>query len=520
MEPSYEELAARVVELTALLDATTEGLRRAAEAIADANATVEQAHRRLEQADARIVALESEVAALRARVGKDSTNSSTPPSADSPAAKAKRKAVRSQRVRSSDRKRGGQPGRKGSGLTPTQDPDRTERVAVASECAGCGSDLADGKDVGDSWGQVWDILPVAWEKVHYVLGRRRCACCGTLSTATPPFGQAGAVVYGPNVNAAAILLSSQGNVPVEATAQMMEALLGAKVSTGFVARAHERLAETLDRAGFDNAMVTALRAEGVLCADETPVNVVDNVDDDGHPAAGSPHVVTVRTPDERLVWYADVTARSSAQIKDLGVFDGWHGVLVRDDYAGYHQFDATLGGVQQCCSHVLRHLDYVAGLDADNKVWAEQAARSLKAAAKLIDQATTTDTDINAEALATARQRYDQAVLVGISDNLSRPWHNGNHPGLVLARRLQNKADEVWLFTKDTRAPWTNNASERALKAPKLHQKVSGYWQTTLTLSRYCRVRSYLVSARNHGVRAIDATRAALAGNPWLPATA
>jgi chromosome segregation ATPase len=81
-EPSYEELAALVVELTA----------------------------RLEQADTRNVALEAEVAALRARLGRDSTNSSSPPSADSLAAKGKRKAARSQRVRSKDRRRGGQPG--------------------------------------------------------------------------------------------------------------------------------------------------------------------------------------------------------------------------------------------------------------------------------------------------------------------------------------------------------------------------------------------------------------------------
>ena len=370
-------------------------------------------------------------------------------------------------------------------------------------------------------GQVWDILPAQWEKINYVLGRRRCSCCGAVNTAVPPCGQAVAVVYGPNLNAAAILPSSQGNVPVEATARMMEALLGAKVSTGFVARAHERLAQALAGAGFDDAMVGARRAEDVLCADETPVNVVDNVDDDGGVATGSPHVVTIRTPDERLVWYREVTARSSAQIRNLGVFDGWHEVLVRDDYAGYHQFDASLDAVQQCCSHVLRHLDYVAGLDEDNKVWAEQAARTLKAAAKLVDQATATCTDINAEASATAladaRELYDQAILVGISDNLSPPWHKGNHPGLVLARRLQHKADEVWLFTKDTRTPWTNNASERALKGPKLHQKVSGYWQTTLTLSRYCRVRSYLVSARNHGLHAADRHRAACLAAPQIP---
>jgi transposase len=65
--------------------------------------------------------------------------------------------------------------------------------------------------------------------------------------------------------------------------------------------------------------------------------------------------------------------------------------------------------------------------------------------------------------------------------------------------------------------PWTNNASEQALKGPKRHQAVSGYWRTLTTLADYCRVRSYLVSARNHGVRPVDAIHAALTGNPWLP---
>jgi hypothetical protein len=55
------------------------------------------------------------------------------------------------------------------------------------------------------------------------------------------------------------------------------------------------------------------------------------------------------------------------------------------------------------------------------------------------------------------------------------------------------------------RCPWTNNASERALKNPKLRQKISGYWHTLTTLTRYCRLRSYLISARNHGLRSIDA---------------
>lgn len=101
--------------------------------------------------------------------------------------------------------------------------------------------------------------------------------------------------------------------------------------------------------------------------------------------------------------------------------------------------------------------------------------------------------------------------------NRHRDWHDGNHPGYKLAKRLQTKADQVWLFTTVFTVPWTNNASEQAIKSPKLHQKVSGYWHTMSTLDAFCRIRSYLASARGHGIRAIDAIHAALARNPWLP---
>ena len=37
------------------------------------------------------------------------------------------------------------------------------------------------------------------------------------------------------------------------------------------------------------------------------------------------------------------------------------------------------------------------------------------------------------------------------------------------------------------------------------------------TLARWCRIRSYLDSATAHGLAALNAIRAALAGKPWLP---
>ena len=72
--------------------------------------------------------------------------------------------------------------------------------------------------------------------------------------------------------------------------------------------------------------------------------------------------------------------------------------------------------------------------------------------------------------------------------NLSRPWHKGNHPGLVLARRLKRKAAKVWLFATRLDVPATNNGSENAIRGYKLAAKISGCWRTLATLQRHCRI--------------------------------
>jgi hypothetical protein len=465
--------------------------------------------------------LELRVAELERRAGMDSSNSSTPPSKEQLAAKARQRAARraSLRERSPKRRPGGQPGHPGSGLEPERDPDRTEQADPPAECRSCGTGLAGAEPAGRGWGQVWDLPPVRLEKVHWLLPKLRCGACGTVTTADPPGGRAGTVVYGPNVNAAAILLGSEGNVPAERTAMLMAALLGAPVSAGFVARAHERLAQRLEAAGFDEAMKAALGAEEALCADESPANVIRNSGDDGAVLTGSPHVVTVRTPDERLVWYAAMPSRSSEAIKGLGVMDGYHGILVRDDYNGWAQFDAQLAGVQQCCQHIARHLNGVHALHQDWQHWAEEVRQILSEAHRAVAEAIATGhTQLDPDLLADLRERYDSAVHWGEITNRLRDWDDGkNHPGYVLARRLKTKAGQIWLFTRNFAVPWTNNASEQAIKGPKRHQAVSGYWHSLATLARYCRVRSYLVTSRNHGLRPIDAIHAALAGRPWLP---
>jgi hypothetical protein len=56
----------------------------------------------------------------------------------------------------------------------------------------------------------------------------------------PPGAHAGAVSYGPVLNAAAVLLTAYGNVPPERAARLTGMLLGADVSAGWVDKASSR----------------------------------------------------------------------------------------------------------------------------------------------------------------------------------------------------------------------------------------------------------------------------------------
>src|SRR5271166_2618531 len=159
-QPSYEELAARNAELTA----------RVAELLA---VVAEQA--------ALIESLRAEVAALRRQAGRDSSNSSQPPSQDSPAAEAKKKkkkkkaGQREARRARPGRPQGGQKGHPGASLAWAARPDET-RVIEPGACGGCGADLSGAAGRVASAVQVFDIPPAALTVTEYQMMHRTCGC--------------------------------------------------------------------------------------------------------------------------------------------------------------------------------------------------------------------------------------------------------------------------------------------------------------------------------------------------------
>jgi hypothetical protein len=529
--PSYEELAALVA--------------------VQAGQLAEQAGQLAEQSGL-IEAMRAELAALGRAAGRDSSNSSQPPSQDGPAAKAKARARQGgseeagttpdadrepggRKRGRAKRRQGGQPGHRGSGLARVARADRTEPVEPAG-CGCCGAGLAGAQGSVASSVQVFDLPVLALTVTEYLIMRRVCSC-GHVTTADLPAGvRGGPACHGPQVSAAATWLAAQDVIGVERAADMMSMLLGADVSSGFVSACLARLDAALATAGFEEELKAALGEADVLGADEAPAPLTPSGAATEAATTGedisNPHVFTMRTmraytratfpgvpggqPGD-LVWFGAAGTRTKKAISAFGILEDYTGVLVRDDFGGYLSYDEELAGVQQCLSHMLRHLQDVTDIDPAVQAWTVQAADALRVAIHAFNLARRHGVAIDPHAITAARKKFDQAVACGISINLSRPWPKGNHPGLVLARRLKRKATQVWLFTTRGDVPPTNNGSEAAIRGFKLAEKVSGCWRTLATLRRHCRIRSYLVSARNHRHRPLDAIRDALNGTPWMP---
>jgi transposase len=208
--------------------------------------------------------LTAQVAELEPWLGRNSRNSSQPPSADGPAAPSRR----STRQRSG-RKPGKQPGTGGTTLGLLADPDEIiDHLPVA--CGGCGAELGGAAEAGVVRRQVHDIPTIRPRVVEHRLHRRRC-CCGRTTCADAPVGVNAPASYGPNLRALAAYLVVYQHVPIARAAQLIADVTGARPSTGWISSVLPALAGLLTEV--TQLIRSLIVLAHVIHVDETTSNI-------------------------------------------------------------------------------------------------------------------------------------------------------------------------------------------------------------------------------------------------------
>lgn len=472
-------------------------------ALTERDGVIEALVERLATQAGQIDALMGQVAELEARLGKNSRNSSKPPSSDDVFTKPPPRSLR----KPSGCRPGKQNGDSGSGLARREVPDEVI-VHAPGACAGCGADLTDAAVVaGELVRQVFDIPPVELVVTEHRAQRRVCTC-GAVTTASFPDQATAPTCYGPAVAALGTYLMGRQHLPVARCAELMGEVMGAPVSTGFLAGLPGRAAGRLD--GF----LTEVR-------DQLSQAPVAHFDETGARAAGRLSWVHVAGTD-RLTYYHLHDKRGKIAMDSAGVLPDFTGVAVHDGLAAYRQYaDATHG---LCNAHHLRELAAMA--EATGHHWPGELAELLVQIHRAVAEAKARGrSSLAPRRLAGYRARYEHLVRTGQQANPPPP-RTGKRgrptlgPAGSLLRRLDEYREDVLRFAADFTVPFDNNQAERDVRMVKLQQKISGSWRTTEGARAFLDVRSYLSTALKHAQSPLAVLRDLFTGNPWTPAAA
>jgi transposase len=220
--------------------------------------------RELDAALARIAVLEAQVRDLLAQLQRNSSNSSTPPSANPLGAP--KPVVK----RPTGRRPGGQTGHRGHHRhrLPAR---RVDEIVdhVPRICAGCHADLpadAGPDDPEPAWHQVAELPRPAVLVTEHRAHTRTCPGCGTVNRATIP-DAVRAHVIGPRLAATMSYLSGRFHLSKRSVREFVEAVFEVPVSLGTVVALEQQTAAALTRA-YDEAR-EAVRQAPVKNADET-----------------------------------------------------------------------------------------------------------------------------------------------------------------------------------------------------------------------------------------------------------
>jgi transposase len=456
-----------------------------------------ECNRRIEELTAENAALRALVAQLQARLeelerrlGQNSSNSSRPPSSDSPAGREARSGKPP-----SGRRRGAQPGHKGwrRQLLPP------ERVNEARDCfpkrcrrRGCGKQLPHRPDPNPLPHQVVEIPRIEPHVTEYRLHSVTCDCGKVTRASLPPGVPRG--MCGPRLAATIALLTGDTNTSRRDAVRLLSDILGVQISLGALSETEDMVSE---------ALAVPVEEVGAHVSEQG----IKHVDATGYQQAGQKRTLwTIAAP---LVTFFAITGNaSSAGLR--GLFRTIKGIFISDRGCQFGFW--AMKDRQICWAHLIRKFVSFAersGVAGELGANLLLLSRTMMHVWHQVRDGTLSRCKFR-EFIANLRPVFEGHLERGVG--LDIRGVSGSCAD-ILAHRLA-----LWTFVEQEDVEPTNNAAERALRAFVLWRKMSFGSQSergTRFAARIQTVVQTLRKQRRHVLSYLtEACQAALTGAP------
>ncbi len=423
-----------------------------------------------------VAALTARIAELEAKLAlppKNPDNSSLPPS-------------KGEKPNLPDRGKKPRPSRPGVARSLAENPDRIIEATLAA-CPHCDHALAVA-DMADihAYDHI-DLPPIRPIVTRIHRHRGTCPCCRKAVSAPAPEGFEPGSPFGPGIAALILHLHITQAVSFERLSQLMAEMFGLSISEGAIANILARAQTPLVAAA--DTIAATVRASPVVASDETSARV-----------GGKTSWQWVLLSSTAI--YHVIDAKRAASVVTTFLQGTQPEVWVADRYGG----QLGHGAVRQIClAHLLRDAKYA--IQAGDTVFAPGFRLVL----------------LRAVAIGKRRASLKDSTLKQYHADLDRRLDkllSGPEPKQDAARRLFRamRRDRADLFRFVTRrdVPYTNNACERALRPSVIFRKVTNCFRAEWGAKVYAAAASVIATGRLHGMTALEALRAGLAGAPII----
>lgn len=447
-----------------------------------------------------LLKMDARITALEKRLGLNSTNSSKPPSTDSPFAS------KPNVTSNAKRKAGGQKGHVGKNLKMVEHPD-VVIVSSPQKCHECGFSLVDTQSHLVASRQVFDLPVLKIEVTEYQSHTKKCPCCKAINKGLFPQGVNAPAQYGKRFDGAISYLSVHQMLPYERITQVMSDLFGHPISEGVILNALARIETHLS--SFNTITKEMLLQSKVLHADETGINVRGVL----HWA----HIALSENVAECLLH----PKRGVDAIKQMDILPRYKGIAVHDHWKPYESIEGSFDHAF-CNAHHLRELARVS--EQDKQQWSEDMSKLLLSAHQKVTHAKVNGRETLSPRMIKRFNTWYDAIIKSASVYHTMSQKEIGKRGRVKQTFAKNLLDRLIKYKKETlrfitnfNVPFTNNAAERGLRMMKVKEKISGCFMSQKGGRIFMNIYAYILTVKKNGINIMQALLDAMNGNPFMP---